>query len=555
MNNTNKLFSNQSVVSEGKMVRRLFNDPINNENGLLPYEGEWGFEQAAHLIRRTTFAPTPDIIKQSTELGLDASIDLLFEAKELPAPPVNPVFEEDPYVPVGESWVDAIYLEDRSNRRYRWQSLYGWIYQTLLDEGFSIREKLTLFWHNHFAVSNVNDPTFMYNYFNTLRVNACGNFKELVKLITIDPAMLRFLNGNQNTEKAPNENFARELLELYTVGKGQQVGPGDYSTFTEHDVVEISKVLTGWDDTGYLKKEEAEIGSFFIPEKHDTSTKQLSERFNFAVIEDQGEAEYSFLIDILFEQYNTAKYICTKLYRWFVYYEFDENTDKNIIDPLAQLLIESNFEIKPVIITLLKSQHFYTILNQGPMIKNPLDFTISALKLGFFELPETLNEKYFLLLKLYNENSEMEMIYHKPPEVAGWKAYYKAPFFNRTWINATTMVERMKYTDRLAQGGLKYAGIKIQANPFKLLEHISDPFDPNILVQEMALLLFPLPLEESQHLALKDILIPGLPDFEWTVEYGEYAADPENSDLAKSVETKLRNLLQALFTMAEFHLS
>lgn len=102
---------------------------------------------------------------------------------------------------------------------------------------------MTLFWHNHFVTAETNDPRLEYKYITTIRKNSLGNFKTLTKEITIDPAMLLYLNGNQNTSRAPNENYARELLELFTLGKGELAGPGDYTTFTEVDVAAIAKVL------------------------------------------------------------------------------------------------------------------------------------------------------------------------------------------------------------------------------------------------------------------------------------------------------------------------
>ncbi|MCB0871736.1 MAG: DUF1800 family protein, partial [Solirubrobacterales bacterium] len=164
----------------------------------------------------------------------------------------------------------------------------------MLEEGISLREKMTLFWHNHFAVSNVNDPKFLYRHVELLRNFAWGNFRELMKEITVDPTMLRFLNGNQNTRTAPNENYARELMELYTLGKGDLAGPGDYTTFTEDDVIQMAKVLTGWRDRGFnTVNPDVNVESFFTLNRHDTGSKQLSHRFNNEVITNLGDQEYA----------------------------------------------------------------------------------------------------------------------------------------------------------------------------------------------------------------------------------------------------------------------
>lgn len=524
---------------------------------LSPYEGVWEFQQAAHLLRRTTFGPLPDDINWAIEAGLQEVLKQLFEEKEPPSPPMNHYFETDPFVPVGTTWIDAPYLEEENIKAYRKQSLEAWTTDILRNEGISLREKMTLFWHNHFSIANVNDPKYVYRYTMLLRTFAWGNFKELIQKITIEPAMLRFLNGNQNTKRAPNENYARELLELYTVGKGDLAGPGDYTTFTEKDVEAIARVLTGWEDFGFDTKEErVAITVAFDPEKHETAPKQLSHRFNNTIITNLDDQEYIHLIDIIFLHEEAARFICRKLYRWFVYYEIDETIESTIILPMAQTLVENNFEIKPVLEQLFSSQHFYDILSVGPMIKNPIDFVISSLKQTYAEIPEeSLNEKYLVLQKISQRTRPMQMEYYDPPTVSGWSAYYQAPAFYRFWINATTMRERMGFASQLAGGGLRFSGLKIQSNPFKMLEFVEEPLDPNSLIKDFAKFLYPLPLEEHQYLALKEVLIPGLPDFEWTVEYGLYLENPEDADLKKSVETKLRQLLGVMINMAEFHLS
>ena len=143
----------------------------------------------------------------------------------------------------------------------RTNSLKAWNFNTLVESGVNIREKLVLFWHNHFAIqiSVARDPNFAYHYSKLLRDSSLGNFKDLVGKITIDSWMLDYLNGHTNRLNSPNENYARELFELFTIGKGDLAGPGDYTTFTETDVVEAAKVLTGWRYFGRFSKDFLKI--------------------------------------------------------------------------------------------------------------------------------------------------------------------------------------------------------------------------------------------------------------------------------------------------------
>ena len=532
--------------------------PVNPVLDLSAYDGEWNFESARHLLRRATMGATLEEIQMAEGLGLDGTLEKLFE--ELPPPdlPINYYFENDPNVPIGSTWVEQPAHEPNKVTGPRKNSLRAWAFQRWIDEGISIREKLTMFWHNHFAVSvnMANDPTFIFHYEMLLQSYAWGNFKALVKEITINPAMLRFLNGNQNTEKAPNENFARELLELYTVGKGQLAGPGDYTTFTEQDVSEVARVLTGWKDTGYRRKDtEVDIGVIYRADKHDTGVKQLSPRLGGHLINNMGDQEYVHLIDLIFQQRAAATYICEKLYRWFIYYEISDEVRATIIEAMADELVANDFEIKPVLMTLLRSQHFFDILNWGPMIKNPIEYMVSLIKQNYVTLPENLNDRYFFALKLYQRLNIMQMDYYSPPEVAGWSAYYRSPGFYRIWINATTLTARMFNSEQVATRGFRFAGMDAPSQPMRLLENVSDPLDPNVVVRDIVKALYPMPLTDGQYDALKEILIPGLPDFEWTVEYGMLLENPEDEEVQKSIENKLRDLLGILLNLAEYQLS
>ena len=525
-------------------------------SGLDPYVGPWELEQAAHLLRRTMFGPTYNQMKTAVQEGLDATVEQLLSPQAMPAPPLNSFFQDDPNVNVGETWIDAPYVFDVNLQGYRFQSLGAWTVGVLLDEGVSVREKMTLFWHNHFVTAGIGDPKYVYRYITLLREKALGNFRELVEDITIDPAMLRYLNGNQNTKEAPNENYARELLELFTIGKGELAGPGDYTTFTEDDVIAIAKVLTGWVDIGFLAvNPDISIDTVFVPVRHDTSTKVLSERFDNAVIPNANEEEYKNLIQIIFQQEEVARFISRKLYRWFVYYDINEDVEMNMIEPMAQLLIDNDFEVYPVLEALFKSQHFYDILVMGPMIKNPIDFTISLLKQFEVAFPANLAPQYNAWTTIGQAIAPMQMQYYNPPDVAGWKAYYQEPLFYRLWINSVTLPIRMGATDVMTTIGIPIGGNNIVIDVLTFIETIDDPLDPNAVIEEFARILFPQPITENQKAYLKNILIPGLPDFEWTVEYSDYLSDPGNVNLAASIEAKLRFLLRSMLNMPEYYLS
>ncbi|MEL6865367.1 MAG: DUF1800 domain-containing protein [Bacteroidota bacterium] len=524
-------------------------------SGLEPYSGAWEYLQAGHLLRRCTFGPTYAQIKTAVSDGLEATVNQLLSDQPQPNPPTNYYFQDDPNVPIGETWIDAPYSPTVNYQVYRNRSLAAWTMELMYEEGISIREKMTLFWHNHFVIENINDPKYVYQYIALLRQYALGNFRELTKAVTIDPAMLRYLNGNQNTRTAPNENYARELLELFTVGKGELAGSGDYTTFTEDDVVAMARVLTGWVDRGYLNPTGIPVESQFFNARHDTDSKQLSHRFNNTVINNNGDQEYADLIDIIFQQEEVARFISRKLYRWFVYYTIDETVEQNVIEPMAQLLISEDFNVQPVLEVLLKSAHFYDMISSGCIIKNPIDFVYSVLSTMEVEIPANLGPRYNALFIIYGFSEQLQMQYFQAPNVAGWKAYYQEPQYYRTWINASTLNARTTFTNAFTFSGVAVGGTRIAVDPLKLIATIDDPFDVNSVIDEFVQILFPEDITQEQKDYLKEVLIPGLPDFEWNVEYSEYASDPGNEEVAMSIENKLRNLLRAMTSMAEFHLS
>jgi uncharacterized protein (DUF1800 family) len=530
-----------------------------NDSGLEAYTGEWTKYQAAHLLRRTTFGPTIEEIDEAVELGLHDTLKRLFQTKPLPEPPINHINNNDPNVPIGETWIEAPYLANINLRNYRIQSLQAWTLGILLNNGMSITEKMTLFWHNHFVTerTEVNDPRFQYIYITLLREHALGNFRELTKRITIDPSMLRYLNGNQSTRNNPNENYARELLELFTIGKGPQIAPGDYTNYTENDILEIARVLTGWVITGFnTQNPDVKVGSEYRNERHDLGNKTLSYHFDNQVISNMGDEEYKHLIDIIFNKNECALFIARKLYRWFVYYTITDDIENNIIKPLADQIVQDGYDISPALLTLLGSEHFYSHCAYGTMIKHPVDFIISLMRQSGWQAPGNMNLQYRYWLLAFNTLTPLQMVYYNPPSVAGWKAWYQEPAYYQNWLNSVTLPIRADYVKTLV-----YTGLRAGNNPFAKISVTdwaaltSNPSDVNSLLEDLAIQLFPRPLTEQKRALLKEALIPGLPDHVWTTEYNNYLSDPGNPVLAGIVTEKLSTLIATMMQMPEYQLS
>jgi uncharacterized protein (DUF1800 family) len=534
------------------------------------YTGNWTSAQARHLLRRTTFGPSVQMVTNSVNLGLNGTINALFAPLALPAPPVKTIPDgtgnnqlNDPGATYGQTWVNAPPFPNINppmlrNRvlRSRSKSLYSWTVLQMHYSEMSLKEKMALFWHNHFVVGDSTIPHREYIYYSLLRNLSLGNFKEITKQITIDTGMLVYLSGAENTNVAPNENYSRELLELFTIGKGPSVGPGDYTNYTENDVSQMAKVLTGWrvlqiGDPNALTAQ-------FSATRHTPGSKQLSHRFNNAIIAENGAQEYRDLIDVIFQQQECSRFIMRKLYRWFVNYEISNEVEVNIIQPLATILRNNNYEIAPVLKVLFKSDHFFQ--STACMIKNPVDLMMSVTRgLGVKPPVGNVEREYDHAYNIYIMSADLEQALFFHPNVAGWKAYYQEPQFYKLWINNLLLPKRHQFCKLMVEGGtFSYNDVNYRITDLvpvlDIVRSIPNSVDPNLLINGLAEILFNYPITSGQVTSLKDILIPGLPDFEWSVEYSDYLSNPTNQALATSVNNKLKNLFSVMVRMSEFQI-
>lgn len=523
-------------------------------SSLTPYSGTWDFAAAKHLLGRTTFGPTYTEINQAVEDGLSATIAKLFAPQPTPDPPIYYDFNDDPNVPLGESWADtpAPIPNVQGLNGARARSFNAWFYGLMLNGGTSIREKLVLFWHNHFVTSQINRYEYVYNYIKTLRDNALGNFKTLTEAITIAPAMLVYLNGNQNTRQAPNENYARELLELFTIGKGEIAGPGDYTTYTEEDIAAIARALTGW--VNGSPSDPAAITSTFIAFRHDVNAKQLSHRFGNAVIEDEGEEEYKKVIDIIFQQEEVARFISRRLHIWFVGANIDSFVEAEVIEPMADLIRDNNYEIQPALEALLSSEYFFEESLRGCMVNHPIDHLFKMVRPLKFNMPMGgIIAQYYGWINLARLTNTQDMVIMDIPSVAGWKAFYQAPQYYDIWINSVSLPIREGLVEQLVSG----FEIGNQSFAFDLLAAIAEmdnPSDPHSLINDLAKVFFSSPIAQNQLDFLTDYLIQGSPYYVWAEEYYNYLADPDDEDKREAVLSKLKNLIEAMLKMPEFYL-
>lgn len=520
---------------------------------LTPYTGTWTKVQAAHLLRRTLFGTTFEQIQQAVADGMDATITQLLT---IPAtsPPLA-FLPDETIAAFGTTWVNSVYPSSNPSDvdNARRASLGGWIMQRLNQPTLSIQEKMCLFWDNHFGVEGTFDARAIYNLHELYRANCLGNFKQLVKDVTVDPNMLIFLNGASNNQFAPNENYSRELLELFTVGKGLQVGPGDYSNYTESDIAEGAKILTGWTVDGMLSDTLTSPVAVYYPILHDATVKTLSGYFGNATISNADNLEYTNYIDVIFQQPGMAKFICRKLYRWFVNYDLTQDVEDTVIADMATTLEANNFDILPVMDQLLKSEHFYDVSMLGTIIKNPLECVFSMLNSTHSLAGFDLETNYQMYIEIYNFASVLGMEYFRPPSVGGWTSYYQAPSYTRLWANSSYIKLRFDVGAFLTVfTGIQINGEYFKVNALTFLDGLSLPGDAPQVIDDIVDVFCPKGLSVADKLVLKALLTNGLPDFEWTLQYNEYLANPGNVTYSDPVRQRVEYVLYRLFQMPQF---
>ncbi|MFN3849944.1 MAG: DUF1800 family protein [Spirosomataceae bacterium] len=529
--------------------------------GISEYKGAWTRTQVIHLLKRTMFGAKQSDIDYFLRKTLSETVDELLKPQADPSPPLNyyetATYQDPQGIKLGETWINAIYGDGTVNSLRR-NSYKRWWIQQLANQQRSIHEKMILFWHNHFAseTADVDDARFMYKHHMTLRKNALGNFKTFVREITVDPAMLRYLNGERNTKTAPDENYARELQELFCIGKGPD------SKYTEGDVKAAARVLTGFRNN----RDNSGLNfSFFDITRHDTTDKQFSAFYGNKVVKgmqgaNAGELELDELLNMIFAVEEVSKYIVRRIYTFFVYYAIDSSVEQNVIAPLAKIFRDNKFEIKPVLSALFKSEHFNDSIYFGASIKSPLDLIIGNIREFNITLPSEKNfvvDLYNLCGDMLNQGTNMQQNLGDPPNVAGWSAYYQEPGFYELWVNSDTFPKRNQFSDTVLNNGYTRNQQKINADLIAFARGLKNPEDPNLLIEQSLEILYRIPLAaETINQVKKDILLSGQSsDYYWTEIWEAFLAKPNDTNARNMVLTRLKNLYRYFVSLPEYQLA
>jgi uncharacterized protein (DUF1800 family) len=472
----------------------------------------WDAVRAGHLLRRTMMMPKWVEIDQIVKLTPSAAVDLLLDTPSSPAAPS--IADHVTYSTFG---LDTVLREQLKGT---WAAddgvLKNWYANVLIDSPLSIVEKMTFFWSGHFTSQFVSDEYYviaplLYRQNQLLRNNCLLNFHNLAFAITLDGAMLVYLGGILNTKGKANENYARELMELFTLGLNQ---------YSEGDVREAARILTGWRVAQFSNEPipNGIFNTYFSPADHDITNKTFL-GVSFSAIVDAENTEFLVrdkeikkLIDTIFSvrERAVAMFVCRKIYKFFIYSN-PSGTDEAVISAMADIFIQNNFDIKPVMSALLKSAHFFDNANIGCQIKTPAEYIIGMARQLGFTANMTANMAA-MLQELFN-----------PPNVSGWPGWHD-------WITTNT------YPLRSTVSTAAISGLSDQ-NVLDFIHQFPNNDDANKLITSLGALMLPRKLASARHDDLVSRLVGGGKDYEWP------------NILSTSPSTAVRNMKDVLTTI------
>ncbi|GAF03564.1 DUF1800 domain-containing protein [Saccharicrinis fermentans] len=547
------------------------------------FSGVLGRTNAAHLLRRATFGLTESAIQQFASLTVDQAMDLLFSD---PVPADLPID-----LKTNQTWLNPKAGDANSEQKKLTDYFIIWHLERMRQSEVNISERLTYFYHTHLPVRrSLVESSEMIYYQNALfRQFAKGSFKTLFKHICMDNAMLIYLDNGTNDVSSPNENFAREMLELYSIGRGPQIGLGDYTHFTEDDIKAATRVLTGYQvdysfanvhsetqlPTGVIR--EVDRDGVWLAHRHDAGEKIFSHHFGKRVIapselvngfatSEAAKQEFDEMIEMIFEKDETARFITRKLYRFFVYYQIDDYVENNVIIPLAAQFKSSGYDMSVLARAMLSSQHFYDVDDaessnniMGSIIKSPIDMILGTLRLFQVDVPTDLDTLYntVYINGIFKFIEEQGLDFYEPFEVAGYPAYHQFPIYSRNWIRPQTLAYRYKLSEYFLNGiNSKGKDLGIKLDVLSWVENggaVSNPADANILVDALLELMIPFPVaSERRDFFLTTVFLDGLYPAAWTTEWNNYRSDP--TQYKATVASRISVLINAIMQSPEYQL-
>lgn len=368
-----------------------------------------GEADARHLLARTGFGPTSTEVADYARLDRTAAVQKLLDGVNATATTPAPAWVTQDLPERSRDMSDEERKALREQQRDLGIELRSWWYTELLTTPSPLTERMTLFWHNHFvsALQKVKLPVLMYRQNVLLRREAVGNFGRLLHEVARDPAMLVYLDGVQNRKGQPNENFAREVMELFTLGEGH---------YSEQDIREAARALTG------MSVDRASGDYRFRPALHDDGAK--------TVLGQRGRFDADAFLDLILSRPETAEFVTAKLWREFI----SPEPDPVLVKRWARQFREANYELRPLLRTMLSSDAFYAADHRGVLVKSPVELSVGTLRQFGITPPDWK--------PLLAVNRALGQDLFNPPNVKGWPGY-------TDWINTQTLLARKQLLARV----------------------------------------------------------------------------------------------------------
>lgn len=535
--------------------------------------GVLGIDNATHLLRRATYAPTKSLINQFAAYTTDQAVEALYTIPSYTI--LEPIATDTSqrYIATYNTPTVAPTTMDDYNRYYM---VYAWWFHRA-QKSVTIHSKVIEFLHTIFITNSSIDrrQDFTFDYMSLLEFYATGSIKTLAKKMTRVNDMLYYLDNRLNTVGAPNENYAREFLELFTILKGPQDGPGSYTNYTEHDVQQAARVLTG-----FTNIEENERMSYIDAESkiplgkkifanHDTGNKTFSSKFGNQTIVgasnvNEMDIELDAFIDMVFNQPTTAKNYARRMYRYFVSRNITAEIEDDIITPLADNLIVTNYDIQSTLKILLKSTHFYDEDDSisgdeiiGGKIKTPLELVLIMFNQFNIEGPNQItNPLGFLQCYFYNlwyRSALAGQTIFMPANVAGYPPLYETPNYDKLWINSSNLRYRYSiFIDDLV-AGQDFNGTLVQldtVNYVRYSGYFTNPANSSTLLNEFFELCFVEIPVGVRYTFFQQALLGNLSVINWQNEWNNYIATNNST----SVRIALDRFIKALVKSPEYQL-
>ena len=570
------------------------------QGSLTPYTGEFGLKQKKHLLNRAMVGYATRHLNDLEGLSLSQAIDLIFTYQS-PGEPVNNYYHyfsaqqyKETYgnddVGPGEPFISRPLrkdqIPDENAGPERQAALSSWHHYSMYNQPTNIGWKFFLFLHN---LTPVRDPDmsqkWMYSYIRTVYDAPYRNYKEYIYDLTLHPIMLVYLNLAFSQKDTPDENFAREVQELFTVGKRP------FAQYTETDVKEAARILVGW---SYRYEDRWAEGWQHSPQfndnNHDTGDKQFSAFYNNTlIIGRQGQAgaeELREFYDMIFETDEVALFLSRRLFQFFVYPTLTDYIEENIIRPLAEVMRSSNYSLAETLKVLLSSEYFFAEEFSNSMIKSPLDYSMGILKEtkyldgdlvsfdgqgndfnsffnsdrgNFSEILFDRNHRVHTFFgngfqHHYLPNQGFSVLY--PPSVSGWPAYYQEPVYDLFWLNSVTIKAKKRFCEDLLMWGIHLNfndTVKLKFSLWNFFEELKNPGNVDDFISEVSERFLSAPIPEKSIQTLKTALVgESLSEYYWTQAVSDFL-QRKDKESYNTLYTRTERFLILLFDLNEIH--